>query len=42
MLDLLYVTGTITFFALMLGYVRFCERLAGPDNSTSASTEKRA
>ncbi len=27
MLDLLYVLGSLGFFALMLGYVRACERL---------------
>jgi len=27
MLDLLYVALTVGFFALMLGYVRGCERL---------------
>jgi hypothetical protein len=27
MADLLYLLGTAAFFALMLGYVAFCERL---------------
>lgn len=27
MIDLIYVLGTIAFFALMLAYVRGCERL---------------
>ena len=27
MADLLYLLGTLAFFALMLGYVAFCERL---------------
>ncbi len=27
MLDLLYVLGSLGFFALMLGYVHACERL---------------
>jgi hypothetical protein len=27
MLDLLYVAGTVVFFAVMLAYVRGCERL---------------
>jgi hypothetical protein len=27
MYDVLYVAGTIAFFALMLAYVRGCERL---------------
>ncbi len=29
MLDVLYVAGTLAFFALMLLYVRFCLSLAG-------------
>jgi hypothetical protein len=29
MLDLVYVAGTIAFFAVMLLYVRFCERVGG-------------
>ncbi|MFI5244279.1 MAG: hypothetical protein ACHQQR_03570 [Gemmatimonadales bacterium] len=29
MLDLLYIAGTVAFFALMLLYVRFCVSLAG-------------
>jgi hypothetical protein len=32
MLDLIYVLATVAFFALMLLYVRACERL-GRDNS---------
>jgi len=27
MIDVLYVAGTVLFFALMLGYVAACERL---------------
>ena len=27
MIDLIYVLGTVAFFALMLGYVAACERL---------------
>jgi hypothetical protein len=27
MMDAVYVVGTLAFFALMLGYVRACERL---------------
>lgn len=30
MLDFLYITTTVAFFALMLGYVRACERLGHP------------
>jgi hypothetical protein len=33
MLDLLYVLGTIGFFALMIAYVRGCEAL-GHDQDT--------
>lgn len=40
MLDLLYLTGTVAFSALMLGYVSFCEHLAGA--AGSAETEPRA
>jgi hypothetical protein len=29
MLDVLYITGTVAFFALMLLYVRFCLSLSG-------------
>ena len=27
MIDLLYLAGTVAFFALMLAYVGFCERI---------------
>ncbi|MHB8838341.1 MAG: hypothetical protein ACYC7F_05250 [Gemmatimonadaceae bacterium] len=27
MIDIAYLAGTVLFFALMLGYVRACERL---------------
>ena len=33
MLDVLYITGTIAFFALMLLYVRFCLSLSGRSDS---------
>ena len=42
MLDILYLLGTVAFFALMLGYVRFCERLASPEAASATDTEKRA
>ena len=29
MIDLLYVAGTLAFFALMIGYVAACARLGG-------------
>ena len=37
MMDLIYVAGTVAFFALMLLYVRACERLG-----RTASAEIRA
>ena len=42
MLDVLYLLGTAAFFALMLGYVSFCERLASPEDAGATDTEKRA
>jgi hypothetical protein len=33
MLDILYVAGTIAFFALMVVYVRACERLGAERQS---------
>lgn len=42
MLDVLYLLGTAAFFALMLGYVSFCERLASPHDAGATDTEKRA
>ena len=33
MLDLLYIAGTVAFFALMLLYVRFCRSLEGTDSA---------
>jgi len=38
MIDLVYILTTVAFFALMLGYVRACERLGRnttdrPDNT---------
>ncbi|MES2178847.1 MAG: hypothetical protein V4550_13380 [Gemmatimonadota bacterium] len=41
MIDLLYVLGTIGFFALMLAYVTFCERLARPEPVSDKSPEAR-
>ena len=29
--DILFVAGTLGFFALGLAYVRFCDRIVGPD-----------
>ena len=42
MLDLLYLLGTVAFFALMLAYVGFCERLVKPADANLAEAEKRA
>lgn len=41
MRDLLYVAGTVVFFALMLAYVTGCERL-GRASTTEAATEAAA
>lgn len=41
MIDLIYVLGTIGFFALMLVYVRACERL-GRTNDGSQSEERQS
>ena len=41
MLDIIYVLGTVAFFALMLGYVAGCERLGRSSDSTSDSQEKK-
>jgi hypothetical protein len=39
MLDLLYVLGTVGFFALMLAYVRGCESL-GHDEEMERGEER--
>ncbi|MEO5815546.1 MAG: hypothetical protein ABIT20_09735 [Gemmatimonadaceae bacterium] len=39
MLDLLYLLGTMAFFGLMLGYIRFCERIGAP--AADSTTETR-
>jgi hypothetical protein len=36
MLDLIYIAGTVAFFALMLLYVRFCQSLAGGSDTKDA------
>lgn len=38
MLDLVYVLGTVAFFGLMLGYIRFCERIGAPAADSTAET----
>ncbi len=37
MLDLLYVAGTIAFFALMIAYVRACESLGARHDADEQS-----
>ncbi len=37
--DLVYLLGTVAFFALMLGYIRFCERIGAP--AADSATETR-
>ena len=32
MVDVLYIAGLIAFFALMVGFVRLCERVVGKDD----------
>jgi hypothetical protein len=41
MLDLLYILGTIGFFALMLAYVSFCERIGRSDDAKATTSETR-
>lgn len=42
MLDLLYVLGTVAFFALMLAYVAGCRRIGAVSNHDSATPESRS
>lgn len=42
MLDLVYVISTFAFFAMMLGYVRLCERLGRPVLPSDAAPDTRA
>lgn len=39
MIDLIYVLGTVGFFALMLLYVRACERLGRAASSDAGQSE---
>jgi hypothetical protein len=39
--DVLYLLGTLAFFALMLAYVAGCERLGQATDDTSLSSEPR-
>jgi hypothetical protein len=38
MLDLLYVLGTLLFFALMIGYVRGCNALGHDSDSKESAS----
>ena len=38
MLDLIYILGTVAFFALMLLYVRACERIGRDTRDRSENT----
>jgi hypothetical protein len=41
-LDLLYVIGSVAFFAAMLAYVAGCERLGRSDDLGASSSEVRS
>lgn len=41
MSDILYVTGTVAFFGLMLAYVSFCERLGKSNEADTVKSETR-
>ena len=41
MLDILYILGSVAFFALMLGYVAACERLGVSADQAAAPGEAR-
>ena len=41
MIDVLYLAGTVGFFALMLAYVAFCERLGRASASDDAGAGPR-
>ena len=34
--DVLFIAGTVAFFALGVAYIRFCDRIIGPDSATPA------
>jgi hypothetical protein len=42
MADLLYLAGTVAFFALMSGYVAFCERLGRSSDASTATGDTRS
>jgi hypothetical protein len=39
-IDFAYLAGTVLFFALMLGYVRVCERLGRVSAAESSSSDE--
>jgi hypothetical protein len=41
--DILFVAGTVGFFALGVAYIRFCDRIIGPDptDAPAAAREER-
>ena len=41
MIDIIYVAGTVAFFALMLAYVAGCERLGAMSDADLAVGESR-
>jgi hypothetical protein len=41
MLDILYILGTVAFFALMLAYVAGCERLGWASDGDVIAKEPR-
>lgn len=41
MSDILYVTGTVAFFSLMLAYVSLCARLGRNSENDTVSSETR-
>jgi len=41
MLDVIYLLGTVAFFALMLAYVSFCERLGRSNETVAPVSELR-
>ena len=40
MIDLAYLAGSVLFFALMLGYVRVCERLGRTASAETTQQEE--
>ena len=41
MIDLLYIAGTLAFFALMLAYVAACARLGRANGAEAAEDDAR-